>query len=212
MTFPYTPDSKLDTLNASMPRLLAPLLLSLLLVGCASGPLLVENDPPVIVAPDLRSAFGEPWKIPHGEWKPDNGVLRMTEIPARKHVPVLQHWVGLKTAVIELEFRQDVPTTFYIGCDADKHVGRVVITPKEVHIAEDSVKPSHILARLPLEPVKGVWRHVRVEWTGDRMAVRIDGKELQASHPFLATPKTRSWIAGSKAAEVRNLVIKGIAQ
>lgn len=212
MTFPYTPDSKLDTLNASMPRLLAPLLLSLLLVGCASGPLLVENDPPVIVAPDLRSAFGDPWKIPHGEWKPDNGVLRMTEIPARKHVPVLQHWVGLKTAVIELEFRQDVPTTFYIGCDADKHVGRVVITPKEVHIAEDSVKPSHILARLPLEPVKGVWRHVRVEWTGDRMAVRIDGKELQASHPFLATPKTRSWIAGSKAAEVRNLVIKGIAQ
>ena len=212
MTFPYTPDSKLDTLNASMPRLLAPLLLSLLLVGCASGPILVENDPPVIVAPDLRSAFGDPWKIPHGEWKPDNGVLRMTEIPARKHVPVLQHWVGLKTAVIELEFRQDVPTTFYIGCDADKHVGRVVITPKEVHIAEDSVKPSHILARLPLEPVKGVWRHVRVEWTGDRMAVRIDGKELQASHPFLATPKTRSWIAGSKAAEVRNLVIKGIAQ
>ena len=192
---------------------LLPLLASaLLLVGCASGPLLVEAEPPVIVAPDLKSAFGEPWKIPHGEWKPDGGVLRMTEIPARKHVPVLQHWVGLKTAVIELEFRQDVPATFYIGCDADKHVGRVVITPKEVHIAEDSVKPSHILARLPLEPVKGVWRHVRVEWTGDRMAVRIDGQELHASHPFLATPKTRSWIAGSKAAEVRNFVIKGVAQ
>ena len=193
-------------------RLLTPLLLSLLLVGCASRPLLVENDPPVIVAHDLRSAFGEPWKIPHGEWKPDNGVLRMTEIPARKHVPVLQHWVGLKTAVIELEFRQDIPATFYIGCDADKHVGRVVITPKEVHIAEDSVKPSHVLARLPLEPVKGVWRHVRVEWTSDRMAVRIDGQELSSQHPFLATPKTRSWIAGSKAAEVRNFVIKGVAQ
>ncbi|NBV48692.1 MAG: hypothetical protein EBR95_06570 [Verrucomicrobia bacterium] len=193
-------------------RLLTPLLLCLLLVGCASGPLLVDADPPVIVAPDLRSAFGDPWKIPHGEWKPDDGVLRMTEIPARKHVPVLQHWVGLKTAVIELEFRQDTPTTFYIGCDGEKHVGRVVITPKEVHIAEDSVKPSHVLARLPLEPVKGVWRHVRVEWTADRMAVRIDGQRLQASHPFLATAKTRSWIAGSKAAEVRNFVIKGVAQ
>jgi hypothetical protein len=182
------------------------------MVGCASGPLLVEVDPPVIAAPDLRSAFGEPWKIPHGEWKPDNGVLRMTEIPARKHVPVLQHWVGLKTAVIELEYRQDVPAIFYIGCDAEKHVGRVVISPGSVHIAEDSVKPSHILARLPLQPIKGQWRHVRVEWTGDRMAVRIDGQELQASHPFLATPKTRSWIAGSKAAEVRNLVIKGVSQ
>ena len=192
---------------------LLPLLASaLLLVGCASGPLLVEAEPPVIVAPDLKSAFAEPWKIPHGEWKPDGGVLRMTEIPARKHVPVLQHWVGLKTAVIELEYRQDVPATFFIGCDAEKHVGRVVITPKEVTIAEDSVKPSHILARLALEPVKGQWRHVRVEWTGDRMAVRIDGQVLSAQHPFIATPKTRSWIAGAKSAEVRNLVIKGVPQ
>jgi hypothetical protein len=194
------------------PPLLPLLASALLLVGCASGPLLVEAEPPVIVAPDLKSAFAEPWKIPHGEWKPDGGVLRMTEIPARKHVPVLQHWVGLKTAVIELEFRQDVPTTFYIGCDAEKHVGRVVITPKEVTIAEDSVKPSHVLARLPLEPVKGQWRHVRVEWTDDRMAVRIDGQELSAQHPFLATPKTRSWIAGAKSAEVRNFIVKGVLQ
>ena len=196
-----------------MHRHLLPLLASaLLLVGCATGPLLVEAEPPVVVAPDFKTAFAEPWKIPHGEWKPDGGVLRMTEIPARKHVPVLQHWVSLRTAVIELEFRQDTPAVFYVGCDGEKHVGRVVISPGSVHIAEDSVKPSHILARLPLQPVQGQWRHVRVEWTGDRMAVRIDGQELSARHPFLATPKTRSWIAGAKSAEVRNLVIKGVPQ
>ncbi len=195
-----------------MTRLLSSLAMGLLLVGCATGPLLVEAEPPVVVAPDFKTAFAEPWKIPHGEWKPDGGVLRMTEIPARKHVPVLQHWVGLRTAVIELEFRQDTPAVFYVGCDGEKHVGRVVISPGSVHIAEDSVKPSHILARLPLQPVKGQWRHVRVEWTGDRMAVRIDGQELSAQHPFLATPKTRSWIAGAKSAEVRNLVIKGNPQ
>lgn len=195
-----------------MQRLLTALTAGLLCSACSSGPLLVQEEPPVIVAPDLKSAFAEPWKIPHGEWKPVDGVLRMTEIPARKHVPVLQHWVGLKTAVIELEYRQDVPAIFYIGCDAEKHVGRVVISPGSVHIAEDSVKPSHILARLPLQPVKGQWRHVRVEWTGDRMAVRIDGQELSAQHPFLATPKTRSWIAGAKSAEVRNLVVKGVPQ
>ncbi|MGA0133447.1 MAG: hypothetical protein ACO3ND_03715 [Opitutales bacterium] len=195
-----------------MHRLLSALAATLLCSACSTGPLLVQEEPPVIVAPDLSSPFVEPWKIPHGEWKPDGGILRMTEIPARKHVPVLQHWVGLKTAVIELEYRQEVPATFYVGCDAEKHVGRVVITPKEVTIAEDSVKPSHTLTRMPLDPVKGEWRHVRVEWTGDRMAVRIDGKELSASHPFLATPKVRSWIAGAKAAEVRNLVIRGVKQ
>lgn len=195
-----------------MRRLLTAFTAALLCSACSTGPLLVQEEPPVVVAPDLNSPFGEPWKIPHGEWKPDGGVLRMTEIPARKHVPVLQHWVGLKTAVIELEFRQDVPAIFYVGCDAEKHVGRVVISPGSVLIAEDSVKPSHILARMPLETVKGQWRHIRVEWTGDRMAVRIDGKELSASHPFLATPKTRSWIAGAKAAEVRNFVIRGVRQ
>ena len=195
-----------------MRRLLTAFTAALLCSACSTGPLLVQEEPPVIVAPDLSSPFGEPWKIPHGEWKPDGGILRMTEIPARKHVPVLQHWVGLKTAVIELEYRQDVPATFYIGCDAEKHVGRVVITAKEVTIAEDSVKPSHVLARMPLDTVKGEWRHVRVEWTEDRMAVRIDGKELSASHPFLATPKVRSWIAGAKAAEVRNFVIRGVRQ
>jgi hypothetical protein len=195
-----------------MCRLLTAFTAALLCSACSTGPLLVQEEPPVIVAPDLSSPFGEPWKIPHGEWKPAGGVLRMTEIPARKHVPVLQHWVGLKTAVIELEYRQDVPATFYVGCDSEKHVGRVVITAKEVHIAEDSVKPSHILARMPLDTVKGEWRHVRVEWTEDRMAVRINGKELSASHPFLATPKVRSWIAGAKAAEVRNFVIRGVRQ
>ena len=195
-----------------MRRLLTAFTAALLCSACSTGPLLVQEEPPVVVAPDLNSPFGEPWKIPHGEWKPDGGVLRMTEIPARKHVPVLQHWVGLKTAVIELEYRQDVPAIFYVGCDAEKHVGRVVISPGSVHIAEDSVKPSHILARMPLDTVKGEWRHVRVEWTEDRMAVRIDGKELSASHPFLATPKVRSWIAGAKAAEVRNFVIRGVRQ
>ena len=116
---------------------LLPLLASaLLLVGCASGPLLVEAEPPVIVAPALKSAFAEPWKIPHGEWKPNGGVLRMTEIPARKHVPVLQHWVGLKTAVIELEFRQDATTTFYIGCDAEKHSNHSHDVTRCNHVAD----------------------------------------------------------------------------
>ena len=49
-------------------------------------------------------------------------------------------------------------------------------------------------------------------FTGDRMAVRVDGKELKASNPFLAPRKTRSWIAGAKAAEVGNLTIKGLQQ
>jgi hypothetical protein len=43
------------------------------------------------------------------------------------------------------------------------------------------------------------------------MAARLDGKELSASHPYLATPKKRSWLAVGRTVEVRALTIHGTA-
>jgi hypothetical protein len=41
------------------------------------------------------------------------------------------------------------------------------------------------------------------------MAANLDGKELRAQHPFLATAKVRSWLAAGKSVHVRNLKITG---
>jgi len=122
---------------------------------------------------------------------------------------VLHHKVGLKNAVIECEFRFDGPGSFLIGCDSDKHVGRVVINGTGISIAEDSVKPSHTIAKLQTPVKQGEWHRLRVEWQGDRMAANLDGKELRAQHEFLATPKARSWLAAGKTTKVRNLKISG---
>ena len=134
----------------------------------------------------------------------------MIDIPEQKHVPVLWHKVGLSAAVIELDFRQNAPGGFLVGCDGAKHVARVVVTPTALSIAEDSVTPSHTIATTRVTAKQGEWHHLRVEWKGDEMAANLDGVELKAKHPFIASAKTRSWLAGTKSADVKNLKINGV--
>lgn len=179
--------------------------------GFAREETLLLNDPvpPVVAAPTLAEPLVAPFVAAKGQWVPAEGVLSVVDIPAEKHIPVLHHKVGLASAVIDLEFLLEGPGSFLVGCDGDKHVGRVVINAKGLSIAEDSVKPSHTLVQLPLPVKQGEWHRLRVEWKGDRMAARLDGTELRAQHAFLATAKTRSWLAATPTVKVRNLQIRG---
>lgn len=172
-------------------------------------PLLHERALPAVAAPSFAEPLAAPFTTVKGKWIPKDGVLSIVDIPAEKHIPVLHHEVGLASAVINVEFRFDGTGSFLVGCDSDKHVGRVVINAKGLSIAEDSVKPSHTIAALPLAVKPGEWHQLRVEWKGDQMAARLDGKELRAQHAFLATAKARSWLAATQTVEVRNLKISG---
>jgi hypothetical protein len=172
-------------------------------------PLLNEQSLPLLAAPNFKEPLDASFSVAKGKWTPQDGVLTVLDLPEQKHIPVLHHKVGLKDAVIDVEFFLDGPGTFLVGCDADKHVGRVVVTMTGVSIAEDSVKPSHTIAKLPVAVKPNEWHHLRVEWKGDQMAANLGGKELRARHAFLATPKSRSWIAAGKSVKVRNLRISG---
>lgn len=172
-------------------------------------PLLHDRALPVLAAPTFKEPLTAPWSVAKGKWTPKDGVLNVLDIPEDKHIPVLHHKAGLASATIEVEFLVDGPGTFLVGCDSDKHVGRVVVNATGMSIAEDSVKPSHTIAKVEIPVKSGEWHHLRVEWTGDRMAANLDGKELRAQHPFLATPKARSWLAAGKSVHIRNLKISG---
>lgn len=172
-------------------------------------PLLIGRELPRLAEPSFQEALDASFAGVKGKWIPQGGVLSVVDIPAEKHIPVLHHKVGLTDAVIECEFRFDGPGSFLVGCDSDKHVGRVVINAQGLSLAEDSVKPSHTIAKEPMPVSQGTWHQLRVEWTGDRIGARLDGKELKAQHPFLATPKSRSWLAASQTVKVRNLKISG---
>jgi hypothetical protein len=172
-------------------------------------PLLHDHNLPLISAPTFKEPLDSGFKVAKGRWTPRDGILSVLDIPEEKHIPVLHHGVGLSKASIEVEFLLEGPGTFLVGCDSDKHIGRVVVGMTGLSIAEDSVKPSHTLAKLPVALKPGEWHHLRVEWKGDQMAAKLDGQELRAQHAFLATPKSRSWLAAGKSARVRNLQIRG---
>ena len=100
-----------------------------------------------------------------------------------------------------------------MGCDGTKHIGRLVITPKSAKLCEDSTEvkgktPSHVLSEVTADLKPGEWQKLRVEYAGDRMVARLNDQELQAQHPYLATPKTRWWLAASgPAIELRNVKV-----
>jgi hypothetical protein len=193
------------------------LALTLVLTGASSSLgqarpdklLLHDKAPPILAAPGFDGPPSADFSVAKGKWTPRDGELRVLDIPSEKHIPVLHHKVGLATALIECEFRIDGPGSFLIGCDAKKHVGRVVVNAAGLSIAEDSVKPSHTIARLKMPVARNQWHTLRVEWRDDRMAATLDGRELRAQHPYLATPKSRSWIAAGKKVSIRNLRISG---
>jgi len=174
--------------------------------------LLHDRSLPVLSAPGFTEPLDDSFHIAKGSWIPKDGVLAVLDLPKEKHIPVLHHLIGLSDAVIEVEFFLDGPGSFLVGCDSSKHVGRVVINGRGMSIAEDSVKPSHTIATLPFVVKPGQWHHLRVEWKGDRIAANLDGKELSAQHAYLATPKSRSWLAAGKSVKVRHLKISGVEE
>ncbi len=172
-------------------------------------PLLHDHALPVLAAPDFMGPLDASFSIAKGKWTPEAGVLSVLDLPEQKHIPVLHHKAGLASATIEVEFLIEGPGTFLVGCDSSKHIGRVVVTAGALSIAEDSVAPSHTIAKLPMEVKPNEWHKLSVEWQGDQMAAILDGKELRAQHAFFATPKSRSWLAAGKSVKVRNLKISG---
>ena len=180
--------------------------------------MLLTEEPPIIAAPDLKQPLDGTWQVVKGTYTVKEGLLSAAELPADKHVAVIWHNVGLRDAVMECEFRWNGSKALIIGCDGTTpkggaHVGRVVIVPHAISVAEDSVNPSHTIATTNCEVKPGEWHHLRVEWKGDEMAARVDEHEVRARHDYLATLKVRSWIAVAGATtEFRHLTIRGVKQ
>ena len=179
---------------------------------CAiSSALIAEDATPLLVAPGkivaeptLKEPLDGTWSVVMGKWEVKDGENIASELKEQKHAAVLWHQVGLQSAVIDCEFIFDGAGSFIIGCDGTKHVGRVSITRGTAKITDDStavkgVKPPTTLAEAKFELKPGEWHHARLEWTGDKMAARIDGSEFQGSAPRLSTAKTRWWFAVSGA-------------
>jgi len=179
-------------------------------IAFAADGLLLQPGERVITQPELRQSVGPEWSVGKGKWEPSEGVLKVTDIPEERHIPVLHLATGPASLIWECEFRFNAGKSFLVGCDAQKHVGRVVIGPENFKICEDSTElkgksPSHTLSETAVDLKSDEWHKLRVESVGDRMAARLDGVELKAEHPYLATPKVRWWFAAGDSVQIRNV-------
>jgi hypothetical protein len=199
--------------------------LTFALLSVLSLPLFAEDAKPllnkpgrVISAPDFKQPLGPEWSVAKGKWEPADGVLTATNIPEEKHIPVLHLTTGPTPLIWECEFKFNKGASFLVGCDAQKHVGRVVIGPKSLKIAEDTAAPSKTVNETAVDLNPDEWHKLRVEYAGNQIAARIederftarhdfDDKELTAQHDYFATPKTRWWFAAADTVQIRNVKV-----
>jgi hypothetical protein len=196
--------------------------LAFALLAALALPLFAEDAKPllnqpgkVISAPDLKGPLGPEWVATtgKGKWTPADGVLNVTNIPEQNHIPVLHLTTGPTPLIWECQFKFNNGKSFLVGCDgAAKHCGRVVIGPKNFKVCEDSTEvkgktPSHTLNEAPVDLKSDDWHTLRVEYAGDQLAARLDGKELTGQDPHLATPKVRWWFAAADSVQIRNVKV-----
>ena len=184
--------------------------LTLLITGTLFG-----DELPVITQPDLKTPLPKEWVVREGKWEVKDGVMSVAELPENKHVAVLWHNVPLQTGAVECEFMFDGAKVFILGCDGDRHIGRVVINPKSVKIVDDSTEikgkqPGTSLAEMKADLKTGEWHKVRYEWNASRMGVTLDGKSIEATHENLGKKKARWWFAvGGATMKVRGVKVMG---
>jgi len=189
------------------------MLLSLVLLGVVASPQSPSMVTPgaVISQPDLQQPLGKEWSVAKGTWTATDGVLIVHALPEQHHIPVLHLATGPVDLIWECEFQVGSKQSFLVGCDGLKHVGRVIITPTSIAIAESSPDPAtgkpgnHILSKQVVDLKPGQWQHLRVEYAGDEIAARLNDIALQGQHPYLATPKKQWWFAASEGVQIRNI-------
>lgn len=195
--------------------------LAVALLGALALPLSAEDAKPllnnpgkVISAPDFKQPLGPEWVLTTGKgtWTPADGILSVTNIPEQNHIPVLHLTTGPTPLIWECEFKFNNGKSFLVGCDGQKHIGRVIIGPKSFKIAEDSTEvkgkvPSHTLSETAVDLKPDAWHKLRVEYAGNQIAARLDGQDLTGQNDYLATPKVRWWFAAADTVQIRNVKV-----
>lgn len=187
----------------------------LLLSLCLSASAFAQDLKP-IASPDLKAPLSTEWSVRHGTWDLKDGVMTVAELPENKHAAVLWHQVPLQTGAVDCEFMLDGSKTFILGCDGEKHIGRIVITPQAIRLMDDSTEvkgkvPSTLLSSATLDLKPGEWYKLHYEWNGDRMAATLNDAKVEATNPNLGLKKVRWWFAvGGASLKIRNIAVAGV--
>lgn len=184
-----------------------------LCLALISSPVVHGSDVRVVAQPDLKAPLPAEWSVRHGTWEVKEGVMTIAELPANKHAAVLWHQVPLQAGAVDCEFQFDGAKVFILGCDGDRHIGRVVIQPKVIRVVDDSTEvkgktPGTVLGEAKLDLKPGQWYPLHYEWSGNRMAAKVGDVSVEGTQDHLAKSKARWWFAVSgQSMKVRHVKV-----
>jgi hypothetical protein len=188
--------------------------IALLAALCLTASLRAD-DLSLVAQPDLKSPLPAEFSVQKGTWEVKDGLLIANELPAEKHAAVLWHKVQLQSGAVDCEFQFDGGKVFILGCDGDRHIGRVTITPGVMRITDDSTEVKGKSAATKLAEGKlalkaGEWYPLHYEWSGNRMAAKIGDVTIEGSNENLGKKKARWWFAVSgQSVKIRNVKVMG---
>jgi hypothetical protein len=169
----------------------------------------------LVSSPDLQSRLSGNWEVRHGLWEVKAGVMTCSELPENKHAAVLWYVSAMQSGAVECEVQFAGAKSVILGCDGERHIGRVVIQPKLLRLIDDSTEvkgksPGTVLASAGLDIQPEQWVRLRYEWDGERMVAEFGGAKVEATNENLGKVKARCWLAvGGASARIRNLKVFG---
>ena len=168
----------------------------------------------IVAQPDLNGPLPKEWLARVGTWNVEHGEISAAEIPTDKHAAVLWHQVPMQAGAVDCEFKFDGAKVFILGCDGQKHIGRLVITTKGMTLVDDSTEvkgksSGTKLAEAKLDLKPGEWYPLHYEWSGERMAAKIgELGSIEATNANLSKKKERWWFAvGGEKMKIRSVKV-----
>ena len=176
-------------------------------------------------AATLRDDFGGPlsadWFWGLGTWTAKDGVLRGFESGPRRHGPVKMRKFPFRDGTLECEFRLEGKATFagiIFNGDQDRgHLFHVVMGRDTLRFLTHPKKDETATLLSESDPLAPeVWHTVKIELTGQKLSVTIDGKTFAAESLCIGEEKLTFGLGGDSggpdgekagALEFRNLQV-----
>jgi hypothetical protein len=186
-----------------MKKILSALLIPTLLTSLTFADDAPANSDVALEESFDRSELGKGWHSTTGEWKIVGGVLQGREIPEEKHSAATRKLLVTQNAVYQLKFRLNGECkAFHFGFDPARgelekkgHLFSVIITPDSWEILKHIDKnrreedPNEKLAEEKTKFEIGKWYTLRVTTWETSVTVKIDDRELKASHKTFGVKK-----------------------
>jgi hypothetical protein len=126
--------------------------------------------------------WADDWRKYKGDYKVQDGAVRVAEIAADGHHPAMSRKLGADDVVVQFRFKLEGSSWMGFALDDKEHVGRLILHPDQFRILKMSgiggTTKGEAVDSVRLKLNDGQWHTVVWEICGDEMVATVDDKEM----------------------------------